>query len=275
MSKRLLFALAGLAAVGAHAVEPRPVGDPEAGAAKSATCAACHGLDGNSPAPEWPKLAGQHEDYAYRQTVMVRDGGRDVPVMLPFVTGLSDQDIADISAYFATRIIMPGVADDSPIPDREQSFAELGQDLYRGGKSDAGVPACLACHGAAGRGIPATGYPSLAGQHATYTAAQLRFFQQGNHYGDEGDPSTIMVSIAQRLDDTEINALATYIEGLHRFDPNAAPVEAAPAEAAPVVPVPAGSAQDGVDGAAPVEADAGVDEPVPDEDSPESPDSGT
>jgi cytochrome c553 len=233
MSKRLLFALAGLASVAAHAVDAPPVGDPEVGAAKAATCAACHGMDGNSPAAEWPKLAGQHEDYGYRHTVLVRDGGREVVVMHPFVAGLADQDIADIAAFYATQTIRAGVADDSAIPDRDDTFAGLGQRLYRSGKAAAGVPACAACHGPTGRGIPGAGYPALAGQHATYTAARLQFFHDGGHYGDDGDPSQIMTTIAQRLDLTEINALATFIEGLHRVDPNAPAVAAAPAAPAP------------------------------------------
>lgn len=229
MSKRLLFALAGLASVAAHAVDVPPVGDPEAGAAKAATCAACHGLDGNSPAPEWPKLAGQHEDYGFRHTTLVRDGGREVVVMHPFVAGLPDQDIADIAAFYARQTIRAGVADDSAIPDRDDTFAALGQRLYRSGKAAAGVPACAACHGPTGRGVPGAGYPALAGQHATYTAARLQFFHDGGHYGGDGDPSQIMTTIGQRLDLTEINALATFIEGLHRFDPNAPTVAAAAA----------------------------------------------
>jgi cytochrome c553 len=242
MSKRLLFALAGLASVAAHAVDAPPVGDPEAGAAKAATCAACHGLDGNSPAPEWPKLAGQHEDYGFRHTTLVRDGGREVVVMHPFVVGLSDQDIADIASFYATQTIRAGVADDSPIPDRDDTtFAALGQHLYRAGKAAAGVPACSACHGPTGRGVPSAGYPALAGQHAAYTAARLRFFHDGGQYGDDGDPSQIMTTIAQRLDLTEINALATFIEGLHRFDPDAATVAAA-APAAPAMTAPAAAA---------------------------------
>jgi cytochrome c553 len=236
MSKRLLLALAGLASVAAHAVDVPPVGDPEAGADKAASCAACHGMDGNSPAPEWPKLAGQHEDYGLRHTILVRDGGREVPVMHPFVAGLSDQDLADIAAFYSRQTIRAGVADDSAIPDREDTFAALGQRLYRSGKAAAGVPACAACHGPTGRGVPAAGYPALAGQHATYTAARLQFFHDGGHYGDDGDPSQIMVTIAQRLDLTEMNALATFIEGLHRFDANAAAVAALPA--APADPGP-------------------------------------
>lgn len=238
MSKRLVFALAGMTAFAAYAVDAPLIGDPDAGAGKASTCAACHGMDGNSPAPEWPKLAGQHADYTHRQTVLVRDGGRENLTMLPFVQGLSDQDIADIAAYYAKQTILPGVADDSAIAGRDETYAELGQQLYRGGKPSAGVPACMACHGPTGRGIPGAGFPALAGQFAQYTANRLRFFHEGQHYGEsDDDPSTIMTAIAQRLDDTDINALATYIEGLHRIDPNAPAVAAALAPAEPAASI--------------------------------------
>lgn len=264
MSKRLVITLAGLSAFAVGAAEAPLVGDPQAGAGKASTCAACHGLDGNSPAAEWPKLAGQHEDYVARHTKLVRDGGREVITMLPFVQGLSDQDIADISAHFAVQKVLPGVADDSPIAGRSDTYAGLGQQLYRAGKLAAGVPACMACHGPTGRGIPASGFPALAGQHAAYTAARLRFFHDGGQYGEgDEDPSTIMVTIAQRLAPAEIDALATYIEGLHRYDPQAAAqAEAAPA-AAPAVPA-----------APPPEAEATPDAGEPADDT-VTPDSGT
>jgi cytochrome c553 len=241
MSKRLFIALVGAAAFAARAADAPTTGDPEAGAAKSATCVACHGMDGNSPAPEWPKLAGQHTDYIVRQTLLVRDGGRENLTMLPFVQGLSNQDIADIAAYYATQKILPGVADDSPIEGGKDTYAGLGRKLYHGGKLSAGVPACQACHGPSGRGIEGAGFPALAGQHATYTAARLRFFHEGSQYGTtEDDRSLIMKTIAQRLNETEIDALATYIEGLHRNDPGAPAVAAAPAiETAPAPAVPA------------------------------------
>lgn len=253
MSKRLIVALAGLVSFTALAADAPLVGDPQAGAGKAAVCAACHGLDGNSTTPQWPKLAGQHSDYVLRHTRLVRDGGREILEMMPFVQDLGDQDIADIAAYFATQTARAGVADDSAIPGREDgaTYAGLGEKLYRAGKTDAGVPACIACHGAAGRGVPGAGYPSLAGQHATYTAARLRFFQAGSHYGDANDPSTVMTTIAQRLDSTEIDALATYIEGLHRA-PRGAQAAAA-ATAAPAADT-ATDVEDAGDGAAAAES---------------------
>ncbi|MFB9067686.1 c-type cytochrome [Pseudofulvimonas gallinarii] len=239
MSKRLI-ALAGLVSFTAFAAEAPLVGDPQAGSSKAATCAACHGMDGNSTMPNWPKLAGQHSDYVSRQTRLIRDGGREVFEMMPFVQDLTDQDIADIAAYFATQTGRAGVADDSPVVGRDDgvTYAALGEKLYRSGKMEQGVPACIACHGAAGRGVPGSGYPSLAGQHATYTAARLRFFESGGHYDGETDPSTVMSTIAGRLESSEIDALATYIEGLHRAPRGPQPAvraAAAPAQAAPAV----------------------------------------
>ncbi|MBX3726701.1 MAG: cytochrome c4 [Xanthomonadales bacterium] len=239
MSIRLVVALAGLASFAVQALEAPPVGDAQAGAEKAAVCGACHGLDGNSANPAWPKLAGQHADYTYRQTRAVRDGEREIIEMTPFVAGLSDQDIADMAAYFAGQTIVPGLADDSAIDGRDDTYAGLGARLYRGGKPEAGVPACLACHGPSGRGIPGAGYPALAGQHGEYTRTVLERFHAGIHYGGADHPSTQMVAIARGLDETEIAALATYVEGLHRADPAAAaaarrtPVPAAVADPAP------------------------------------------
>jgi len=271
MSKRLVLALVSLAAFSHLALAATPVvGDAEAGAAKSATCAACHGMDGNSPAPNWPKLAGQHADYTVRQSAMVRDGHREVLEMMPFVQGLSDQDLADIGAYFATKAVLPGVADDSAIAGRnDETYATLGQAIYRAGKPSAGVPACMACHGPTGHGVTGAGFPALAGQHGQYTAARLRFFNGGGHYGEEGDRSAIMTTIAQRLDDTEIDAVATYIEGLHRVDPTApamTAVQAAPATiAAPANPAAADPAmpQEGAADSMDAAADPAAETPEP------------
>lgn len=239
MSKRLFALVAMIAAGGVHAMEGAPVGDAQAGATKAIPCSGCHGMDGNSPAPEWPSLAGQSADYVYRQTVMFRDRERINVLMEPFVEGLSNQDIADISAHFATLVITPGVADDSAIEGLDDTYANLGQSIYRGGVPSAGVPACQACHGPSGRGIPGAGYPAVAGQHAVYNAARLNFFHSGQHYGNENDPSTIMVTIAQRLEPVQIDALATYMEGLHRADPAAqAALAAASNESALVPPAP-------------------------------------
>lgn len=274
MSKRLVFALAGMAAFASPAVASPLVGNAEAGAAKAATCAACHGMDGNSLAPQWPKLAGQHADYTQRQSAMVRDGHREIIEMMPFVQGLSDQDLADIGAYYATLTITPGVADDSAIAGRddEQTYAGLGQAIYRAGKASAGVPACMACHGPTGHGITGAGFPAVGGQHGQYTAARLRFFHAGGHYGADDDRSTIMTTIAQRLSETEIDAVATYIEGLHRVDPNAvamAPVAAATPAAPETDADAATDAEAETDGVVPAPADDET--PAADDDASDAP----
>jgi len=186
------------------------VGDPEAGQSKAGVCAACHGMDGNSQVAQWPKIAGQHEDYLARQTRMVRDQQRDVPQMYPIVMNLSDQDIADISAWYASQTIKPGVAD--------EALVEPGRALYHGGNPDSGVPACMGCHGPTGNGIPGAGYPMVRGQHATYTADRLRRYRAGETNGENDPHSKTMVGVAENLIDDEIEAVSSYIEGLHRVE---------------------------------------------------------
>ena len=182
-------------------------GDATAGQAKSAICAACHGVDGNSAVPTWPKLAGQHEQYLVRQVSLIKSGARMVPEMAGITPGLSEQDIEDISAFFAAQDNNGGVADESKV--------ELGQRIYRAGNADSGVPACMACHGPAGEGNPLSGYPALTGQHSVYTAKALTRFRAGDNWGEKDAPSHIMNGSAAELTDEEIEAVAGYIQGLH------------------------------------------------------------
>jgi len=193
---------------------PAMPGDAAAGEAKSAVCAACHGMDGNSMVPMYPKLAGQHELYTARQLAMFKDGTRQDPVMLGMAAALSPQDMRDLGAYYATLSANAGIADDSALPDGRK-FYEVGQALYRGGDTARGIPACLACHGPTGRGNPLSGYPALAGQHGTYTIKQLESFRSGVAWGQGDNANTIMVDVARQLTTEEIQALASYIEGLH------------------------------------------------------------
>ena len=181
-------------------------GDAAAGQAKSAICAACHGVDGNSTVPNWPKLAGQHEKYLARQVTLIKSGDRQVPEMLGIVPGLSDQDIEDLSAYFASQEAVPGVAD--------QSQVMLGERIYRAGNAESGVPACMSCHGPAGEGNAPAGYPALAGQHSMYTSKMLTGFRAGENYGEDDASSQIMNGSASELSDEEIGAVASYIQGL-------------------------------------------------------------
>lgn len=182
-------------------------GDATAGQAKSAICAACHGMDGNSVVPNWPKLAGQHEKYLVRQASLIKSGARQVPEMLGIVAGLSDQDIEDISAFFASQVNSGGVADESII--------DLGERIYRAGNADSGVPACMSCHGPAGEGNPLAGYPALAGQHSVYTAKMLTDFRAGKNWGEGDAQSMIMNGSSSELTDDEIAAVASYIQGLY------------------------------------------------------------
>jgi len=183
-------------------------GDATAGQAKSAICAACHSADGNSVVPNWPKLAGQHEEYLIRQVTLIKSGARPVPEMMGITPGLSEQDILDLSAYFSSQKNSGGVADPSKIA--------VGERIYRAGNADSEVPACMSCHGPAGEGDPLAGYPVLAGQHAMYTASMLTRFRQGEHWGDNDAPSKIMNGSASELTDEEIEAVASYIQGLYR-----------------------------------------------------------
>lgn len=183
-------------------------GDAAAGQAKSAVCAACHGPDGNSVVPNWPKLAGQHQQYLARQVGLIKAGARTVPEMAGIVPGLSDQDIDDLAAYFSSHKRSGGVA--------EQPLAKQGQRIYRAGNAETGVPACMACHGPAGEGNPLAGYPALAGQHSVYTAKMLTRFRSGENWGEDDSPSHVMNGVAKHLSDEEINAVASYIQGLYQ-----------------------------------------------------------
>jgi len=182
-------------------------GDATAGQAKSAICAACHGADGNSAVPNWPKLAGQHTAYLERQTALIKSGDRSVPEMMGIVAGMSEQDLRDIAAYFSSQTSNGGVA--------EESVAALGQRIYKAGNADSGVPACMSCHGPAGEGNPLSGYPALAGQHSVYTSKMLNGFRAGDNWGEDDAPSQIMNGAAAELTDAEIAAVSSFIQGLY------------------------------------------------------------
>jgi len=182
-------------------------GDASAGKAKSAICAACHGADGNSAVPNWPKLAGQHASYLERQTALIRSGDRSVPEMMGIVAAMSDQDFQDLAAFFSAQTNNGGVA--------EESVAATGQRIYKAGNADSGVPACMSCHGPAGEGNPLAGFPALAGQHSVYTSKMLKGFRAGENWGEDDSPSRIMNGAAVRLTDHEIEAVSSFIQGLY------------------------------------------------------------
>jgi len=196
--------------------KPATWGDPKAGQTKAGTCAACHGADGNSSDAQYPRLAGQHERYIAKQLKAFKAGERESPIMQPMAAALSAQDMRDIGAYFATQHGQAGVADESPVAAGEhagEKYWQVGERVFRAGNPKTGVPACLACHGPTGRGNPGPAYPSLGGQHSSYTLARMKFFHEGSDKAKAAAPA--MVDIAQRLSDEEMQGLATYVEGLH------------------------------------------------------------
>jgi len=190
-------------------------GDAGAGSEKIAICTACHGADGNSAVPTFPKLAGQNERYLIKQMADIKGGVRPVPTMAGQLDAMSDEDIADIAAYYASRAAAGGQADPAKV--------ELGASVYRGGVSATGVAACAACHGARGGGNGPAGFPRLAGQHAEYIADQLRRFRTGAENTLEQNPNgrvndgdaRMMRDTALRMTDNEIDAVASFIAGLY------------------------------------------------------------
>jgi cytochrome c553 len=179
-------------------------GDVLAGQGKSTVCAACHGAEGKSLIPLFPTIAGQGERYLTKQLRDIKSGARPVPEMMAFMPALSDQDIQDLAAYFSTQQPAAGTA--NPSPDA------AGRALYRGGRLEQGVPACTGCHAPDGVGNSQAGFPLLMGQHAAYTIKQLTAFRGGQRTND--GEAMIMRTIAGRLSDQDISALAGYIQGL-------------------------------------------------------------
>lgn len=194
-------------------------GDAATGQGKAAACGACHGLDGNSTDPQYPKLAGQSEQYIAAQLADFKSGKRSNPIMAGFAAPLSDQDMHDIGAYFATKASLPGVAD--------QKYVDAGQKLYRQGDVDRGIPACMACHGPDGRGNPGAHYPQLTSQHANYIQARLKALHDMSPAPADHHTAT-MVDIAKKLGDDDMAAVASYIEGLHSAEPAASVAPASP-----------------------------------------------
>ena len=199
------------AAPAVHAAGPL-FGDAKTGEGKAGACGACHGMDGNSADKQYPKLAGQNEAYIARQLALFKSQKRQNPIMMGFAAQLSEQDMHDVGAYFATKASLPGVADEKLI--------QRGQALYRGGDATLGVPACMACHGPDGRGMAGAGYPQLGGQWADYVQTKLRDWKAGTTWGDDTN-AKIMPEIAKKLGDQDIAALASYVEGLHTADATA------------------------------------------------------
>ncbi|MCW8195525.1 cytochrome c4 [Proteobacteria bacterium 005FR1] len=190
-------------------------GNAEAGAEKTAVCSACHGQDGNSGVPTYPKLAGLGEQYLYKQLGEIKSGERVVPEMTGMLAGLSDQDLQDIAAYYADQEMQLSGAQEAEVQLNSGAKAnslELGRSIYRFGNPETGVPACSGCHSPTGRGNAPAGYARVGGQFADYVAKQLRDFRAGNRTNDK---QQIMRSVAEHMSEAEILGVANYIAGLH------------------------------------------------------------
>ena len=187
------------------AVKTQP-GDAKAGETKAAACGACHGMDGNSTDPQYPKLADQSEQYIVTQLMRFKSGVRNNAIMAGMAAALSPQDMHDVGAYFAAQKRLPGVADDKLAAD--------GGKLYREGDASRGIPACMACHGPDGAGNPGWRVPNIGGQHADYVQAQLKAWHDGASWGSDAHAG-IMPAIAQHLTEQDISAVSSYVEGLH------------------------------------------------------------
>jgi len=205
----LVLLCTGAAAVAAPSAPEEAVrGDPEAGAAAALTCIACHGRDGVGIAPDYPNLGGQHESYLVKQTMAFRDGNRYAVLMAGQADHLSDEEIRNISAFYAQQPLAEGVADAAE-PD-----LALGERIYRAGLVDKGVAACIACHSPRGLGNGPAAYPVLSGQHARYTELQLMAYREGTRETD-ADMGGVMRGVAQNMNDREIEAVAAYIRALY------------------------------------------------------------
>lgn len=201
-----------LLATSAAQAESLVDGSIDAGKARSVPCSACHGTEGKSANPMWPNIAGQSATYLVEQLTAFRDGAakpteakRYDPLMSPQSMALSDEDIRNLAVYFES---LPSPAQAVANP----ATVDKAEALYRGGDLGDGTAACLACHGPTGRGNPAASYPALQGQHAVYTAKQLRDYASGTRKTD--GKTRMMRDIAARLSPEDIDALASYIQGL-------------------------------------------------------------
>lgn len=203
-----IFYVAGLFTSAVHAA-----GDAEAGKQKAAPCVACHGVSGVSANPAWPNLAGQGEKYLIDQLQLFKNKIRINTLMNPQAENLSEQDMQDLAAFYASQEPNKGNAD----ADKEfqgEKYYLIGERIYRGGNPATGVPACMSCHAPDGSGNAPAKFPQLAGQHAVYTAAQLRAYRSGARYQPD-DNLNMMKEIANYLTDTEIDAVSEYIAGLY------------------------------------------------------------
>jgi cytochrome c553 len=177
--------------------------DSDAGKAKSALCAGCHGIDGNSVNGAWPILAGQHASYLVKQMKNFKSAERTDPVMQGMVAALSEEDMQDIAAYFASQKANPVAFD--------EKLVAAGESIYRGGITETSAAACMACHSPGASGNELAAYPSLKGQHSEYLVSQLKKFRDATR---SNDPGSMMRAISKRMTDDEIMAVAAYISAI-------------------------------------------------------------
>ena len=201
----LLIAAALVAPALSHANEPAApaakVDLAKGEATYTAVCASCHGADGNSGSPAYPKLAQQHPDYLVKQLQEFKSGKRANAIMSGMAAALSDDDMKNVAAWVGSKESKPNFA-------KEKELVVLGERIYRGGIADRQIAACAGCHTPTGAGIPSQ-YPRLAGQHADYAVAQLTAFRDGVRKN-----SAQMAGVAAKMNDREIKAVSDYIAGL-------------------------------------------------------------
>ncbi|MGQ9424855.1 c-type cytochrome [Gilvimarinus sp. F26214L] len=206
----------------AHGAQVLAQGNAEAGAEKTAVCAACHGADGNSGAAIYPKLAGLGEKYLYKQLEDIKSGARVVPEMTGMLNPLSEQDLRDVAAYYAEQTLQLAGAQEATVKlnsgDETDALA-LGRTTYRFGNPETGVPACSGCHSPTGVGNAPAGYPRLGGQFADYISKQLQAFRLGERTNDE---QQVMRQVAEHMSEAEITAVSNYIAGLYAGEGNSA-----------------------------------------------------
>jgi len=204
MKSLSVLALVALLSAPAFAEEAKGPAKPDAAkgsAISAAVCGACHTADGSRGSPANPILQGQHAEYLVKQLTEFKSGKRDNAIMKGMASTLSEDDMRNVAAFYASKQAKAGAA-------KNKDTVLLGEKIYRGGIADKQVPACSGCHGPAGAGIPAQ-YPRLAGQHADYAESQLNSFRAGKRGN-----SPQMMAIAQKMSDAEIKAVADYIAGL-------------------------------------------------------------
>jgi cytochrome c553 len=202
--KKWLVSISIVMVIGSSIAQAEVVGDPEAGKTKVAICAGCHGLDGNSPSPMFPSLAGQHSNYLQKQIMDFQTKKRQDPMMSPQAQALATpQDVADVAAYFAQQKLAPGIA--------KPEAVALGGQIFRGGNIATGVTACAACHGPTGMGNLPARFPQISGQKVGYTVKALKDFRAGAR---NNDLNGMMHGVTVHMTDAEIEAVAEYLHGL-------------------------------------------------------------